>query len=320
MTLLVITILTGLLAENCYTIYMIDPQKFGVSFSVKQCAKFGQNPDTTLRWLLDDMGFRRVRLMSYWDEIERRQGVFDFTSLDQQVQRVVDADGVITMSIGVKQPRYPEYHWPKWAWELPKAYRDTALLTFIEAVVKHYEGNPRILTWHLENEALLRGFGENIEIDRKRLRAEYALVKKLDPLRPVILSTSAAWGIPVIGPIPDISAFSYYLTRWKKTKYTTTYHYAWIHRWRAFLIKLIWRKQSFIHELQMEPWGPREIWEMEPAQQDESMGPAQIAKNFKNGKSTKLYPIDLWGGEWWYQRAMKYDDNSVAEQVKSLCK
>ena len=299
---------------------MIDPKRYGVSFSVKQCRKFGIEPEATLHWLINEMGFRRFRLMSYWDEIERNQGTFNFAELDRQIQHVIDADGVITLSIGVKQPRWPEYHWPEWAWNLPRQYRDQALMTFVETVVNRYKGNPRILTWHLENEALLTGFGEHIDIDRKRLRKEYELVKKLDPKRPLILSTSAAWGIPIIGPIPDVSAFSYYLIRWKDTKYTTTFHFAWIHRWRAHIIKLLWRKPSFIHELQMEPWGPKDIWEMEPDQQDASMGRAQMAKNFKHGKATKLYPLDLWGGEWWYQRAHVYNDPSVADLVKEQCK
>ncbi len=296
---------------------LINPELFGVSFSVKQCRKFGQDPRMTLKWLIDYMGFRSFRLMSYWDEIEPTQGSFDFTELDRQVKQVTAAKGVITLCIGVKQPRYPEYHWPEWAWNSSKPERDTALVKFIEVVINRYKNRDNIKFWHLENEALLTGFGERIDIDRQRLRREYALVKKLDPNRPVVLSTSAAWGLPIIGPIPDIVGFSYYLKRWRDTKYTSTYHFAWIHRLRAFLIRLIWRRPSFIHELQLEPWGPKDIWEMTPSQQDESMGPAQIHKNFRQAKSTKLYPINLWGGEWWYQRAIQYHDLSVANLVKA---
>ncbi len=298
---------------------IINPMRFGVSFSIKQCRNFGYGTAPVLDWLINDMGFRRFRLMSYWNEVEKVQGTYDFTEVDRQIEAVVAAEGVLSLCIGVKQPRYPEYHWPDWAWALPKPDRDMALLVFVEAVVQRYKGNGSIISWHLENEALLTGFGERIDIDRKRLRTEYALVKKLDPARPVVLSTSAAWGIPIIGPIPDLVGFSYYLIRWRDTKYTTTHHYAWIHRLRARLIRLIWRKQSFIHELQMEPWGPKDIWQMEPPQQDESMGATQMATNFTHAKSTNLYPIDLWGGEWWFQRAISYKDPTIADVVKSAC-
>jgi len=254
--------------------------------------------------------------MSYWDEHEKQQGKFDFATLDKQIEQVATAGGIITMCLGARQPRWPEFHWPDWAWNAPKPERDKALLNYIQVVVDRYKDNPAIVSWQLENEALLTGFGEKIEIDRARLRKEIALVRKLDPSRKVIMSTSAAWGIPIIGPIPDMSAFSYYLTRWKEDKYTTTYHAAFIHRIRAVIIRILWRIPSFIHELQMEPWGPKDIWEMTPQQQDESMGPRQIAKNFKASKSTNLYPVDLWGGEWWYWRLKTLNDSTTWEAVK----
>jgi hypothetical protein len=295
---------------------MIDPHKFGVSFSVKQCRNFGIDPEPTLDWLLNEACFRRVRLMSYWNEHEKEPGKFDFSALDKQIDQVEKAGGSITLCLGARQPRYPEFHWPDWAWEAPKTERDKALLNYVKVVVERYKNRKSIVSWQLENEALLTSFGERIEIDRGRLRAEFALVKQLDPSpRPVIMSTSASWGIPIIGPIPDMSAFSFYLIRFHKGKYTTTFHAWWIHRIRAFLIHLIWWKPSFIHELQMEPWGPKDIWQMPPQQQDESMGPKQIAKNFDQGRKTKLYPLDLWGAEWWYWR-LKNGDPSVWENVK----
>ncbi len=292
---------------------MIDPKQFGVSFSIKQCRRFAIEPVPALDWLLKDAGFRRIRLMSYWNEHEKEQGKFDFAVLDKQIQQVSEAGGVITLCLGARQPRWPEFHWPDWAWNAPKAERDKALLNYVKAVVERYKNNPAIISWQLENEALLTSFGQRIEIDRKRLRQELALI---DPKRPVIMSTSAAWGIPVIGPIPDIVGFSYYLIRWHKGKYRTTYHAAWIHRLRALLIRLIWHKPSFIHELQMEPWGPKDIWEMTPQQQDESMGPNQIRKNFRAGQKTKLYPLDLWGGEWWYWRLKKLNDGTTWDTVR----
>lgn len=295
---------------------MIDPQRYGVSFSLKQCRKFGIDPTETLGWLLNDAGFRRIRLMSYWDEHEKQPGKFDFSALDKQIEQVEKAGGIVTLCLGARQPRWPEFHWPDWAWSASKTERDKALLGYVERVVERYKDKSVIVSWQLENEALLTGFGERIEIDRKRLRAELALIKKLDPKRPVVMSTSAAWGIPVIGPIPDMSAFSYYLIRFHKGRYTTTYHAAFIHRIRAFLIRLIWRKPSFIHELQMEPWGPKDIWEMTPEQQDESMGPKQIAKNFAAGRKTRLYPLDLWGGEWWYWRLIHLKDPGTWDAVR----
>jgi len=194
---------------------------YGVSFSVKQCRNFGIDPRDTLAWLLEK-GWRRFRLMSYWNEHEKQPGKYDFRALDAQIQQIRKADGVATLCLGARQPRWPENHWPNWAWKATKPERTAALLRYIEVVVKRYKNEACIVSYQLENEALFKNFGQRSEIDRKRLRAEFALVKKLDQKRPVIMSTSDPWGIPLRRPFPDIVGFSYYFTVWntKVNRYT----------------------------------------------------------------------------------------------------
>jgi hypothetical protein len=128
---------------------------------------------------------------------------------------------------------------------------------------------------------------------------------------------SNSYGIPFFGPIPDIVGFSLYLVMCRKGKYSRSFRYSFVQRLRALIIRLLWWRPSFIHELQVEPWGPKDIWEMTLEEQDQSMSLEQIKKNFKKAKATGLYPIDLWGGEWWYWRTQG-GDQSVANLVKSL--
>ncbi len=262
------------------------------------------------------MGFRRFRLMGYWNEIEKKQGTYDFTELDMQFEVIAAFSGVATLCLGVKQPRWPEYHWPTWTKTLSDVEKTAALLQFIEAVVQRYKNNPTIIGWQLENEALLKGFGEAIQIDRQRLRAEYALVKSLDSKRPVIMSTSNGWGIPVRRPHPDIVGFSYYTVMYRKGRYTRTIQKPWLHRFRKFLIKLVLRKPVFIHELQLEPWGPTAIWKMPIKEQDTSMDTKQIRQNLADARKIDAYPIDIWGGEWWYWRFKTLNDESTYQTVK----
>jgi hypothetical protein len=294
-----------------------DQDKWGVSFSVKQCRNFVLEPDKVLKWLIG-VGFRRFRLMSYWDEHEPKQGALDFSGLDRQIKMINMAGRKITLCLGVRQPRWPENHWPAWSLKLDRQKRTEAICAYIEAVVLRYKDNPAIESYQLENEALLRSFGENSDIDRSRLRREFNLVKKLDPNRPVIMTTSTSWGIPLRRPIPDRVGFSVYqiIFNNRKSKYTLSFHKPWLDRLRAGLIKTIWRKNSFIHELQLEPWGPRAIWEMSQAEQDKSMSAFQIRKNIRLAASTRLGPIDLWGGEWWYWRMFNEKDSSVWQAVK----
>ncbi len=295
----------------------IDPQKFGLSFSLKQCRNFKIDPKKTLDWLIKDAGFRRFRLMSYWDEHEKEQGKYDFSELDWQVQKIADAGGVITLCLGARQPRWPENHWPEWAWKLTKEERTEALLKFIEAVVERYKNKPAVISYQLENEALLKSFGLRGEFDRGRLIREFNLVKQLDSSRPIIMTVSDQWGLPWRRPLPDIVGFSYYHITHGQKGYQSAHHYGWLHRARKTLIKLFKNRPVFIHELQLEPWGPTAIWKMSKAEQDKSMSAEQIKRNLQLAKTTKLYPIDLWGGEWWYWRLAKQNDPSVWKIIKT---
>lgn len=278
----------------------INPLKYGVSFSVKQCRNFKADPEKVLSWLINEMGFRRFRLMSYWNEIEKTPGSYDFSQLDQQIDMIASVQGVMTLCLGARQPRWPENHWPDWAWDADEASRSAALLNFISKVVARYKNIPSIVSWQLENEALLENFGERSEINRARLRHEYDLVKAVDATRPILMSTSTSWGIPLRKPVPDAVGFSLYNIVFDKGRYRQSLYQPFIFRLRARLIRLIHRRPSFIHELQAEPWGPKAIWEMSSRQQAKSMNPQQIQQNIHYAKQTGLYPIDLWGGEWWY--------------------
>lgn len=285
----------------------MDPDRWGVSFSIKQCRDLGVDWRECLAWALGQ-GWRRFRLMSYWNECEQHPGEYNFAALDEQFDQIARAGGVVTLCLGVKQPRWPEYHWPGWVHDLPPEEQGKALLRFVETVVKRYRARPNLVSYQLENEALLRGFGETIQIDRSRLRAEFALVKRLDPTHPIIMSTSNSWGVPLRAPTPDIVGFSYYAVIYSHGTYHRTPHMIWLHRLRAWWLRVIEHRRSFIHELQLEPWGPRAIWEMSAQEQDRSMGAAQITHNIRAARAIGLAPIDLWGLEWWYARHMAGDE------------
>jgi hypothetical protein len=133
------------------------------------------------------------------------------------------------------------------------------------------------------------------------------------------MTTSTSWGIPIRRPIPSIVGFSYYQTVYssQRQRYTTAFHRPWLHRIRKTIIRLIHNRPVFIHELQLEPWGPTAIWKMTIEEQDKSMSSDQIAKNVALARRVQAPPIDLWGGEWWYWRLAKHDDPSIWRAVRS---
>ncbi|MBC7708011.1 hypothetical protein H7Y63_02205, partial [Polaromonas sp.] len=151
----------------------IDAATFGVTFSLKQCRSFGLDGPETLDWLIDGAGFRRFRLMSYWNEHEKSPGNYDFAPLDWQLKRIGKTGGAVTLCLGARQPRWPENHWPNWAWELPLAERSDALLKYVKTVVERYKNQKVIISYQLENEALLNNWGERSEVNRARLLQEF---------------------------------------------------------------------------------------------------------------------------------------------------
>lgn len=290
---------------------------FGASLSIKQCRDFGLSPIAVMKAAIKDLGLKRFRLMSYWNEHEKQPGQYNFALLDAQIALAEKHGCIVTLCLGVRQPRWPENHWPDWAQKLPTVERDQALITFIKTVVERYQSKKCIVSWQLENEALLKSFGKQGDFNRHRLRQEFSLVKSLDP-RPVIMTTSTSWGIPFRKPIPDIVGFSYYNIVFNKGEYRRSIYQPWIFKLRGSLIRLLWRRRSFIHELQAEPWGPKAIWEMTDKEQFKSMNPEILVQNIQRGLKTKKLPIDFWGLEWWFWRKVTMNDPSLWEAGKAI--
>jgi hypothetical protein len=275
---------------------------FGASLSIKQCQNFGIKDADVIQAAMNDLNIKHFRLMSYWDEHEQKQGNYDFSILDKQIQLISKNNGKITLCIGARQPRWPESHWPAWTKKLPRQERNNTLSSYIQKVVERYRDQPSIISWQLENEALLKTFGENGDFDRQRLRKEYQLVKQLDSNRPIIMTTSTSWGIPFRRPTPDIYGFSYYRITHDKGEYRTSIYQPWVFKLRAHIIRFIKLRRCFIHELQAEPWGPSNIWEMDESEQAKSMNADILQSNIHAAAKTNLFPIYFWGLEWWYWR------------------
>jgi len=283
-----------------HTTNMSSVNTYGASVSIKQCRNFKIDDIAVIRAALSELGLKRFRLMSYWDEHEKIQGEYDFARLDAQIKTITKQGGEITLCLGARQPRWPESHWPAWTKSMAKAQRNRALLNFIRTVVERYKHHTCIVSYQLENEALLKNFGQNGDFDRNRLRREYALIKELDPHRPIVMTTSTSWGIPLRRPIPDIVGFSFYRITHNKGAYRKSIYQPWIFKFRTALIKYLWHRPCFIHELQAEPWGPANIWDMGKTEQAKSMDIEILKLNIAAVSASTLYPIDMWGLEWWY--------------------
>lgn len=306
-------------AQNTQDI--LSASVYGVSFSILACRQYDIDWQQALSSTLS-LGFRRVRLMSYWSLHESKKGVYDFSLLDAQISMVSAVGGRVTLAIGMRQPRWPETHLPEWVKELSRKEIVERYIAFHTAVVERYRTNATVESWQLENEFWLRSFGENFDYSRKRLKREFDIIRRLNPDRPIIMSLSNFGGLPMFKPTPDIFATSMYRVIYNSKKgYSRTKISPRQYAMKRWLIRVLRRRDMVIHELQAEPWGPKANWEMSIAEQDKSISAEQIEMAVKYAKESGIRYMDLWGAEWWYWRKTIHNDHAIetvlAQSIKA---
>jgi hypothetical protein len=301
-----------------------EPLVIGTSFVQDYAEGFGLDPDETLDAILGDLGISQIRLVSYWKEIEATPGTYDFSKLDSQFAIANKYGARVSLAVGMRQPRWPECHEPKWINIDPnnRAAWESQLYDYMTAVIERYKNNPALATYELENEFFMKVFGECKDFDRGRLVHEFNMVKRLDPNHPTIISRSNNWiGIPVREPTPDRFAVSVYKRVWDATITKRYFEYplpSWFYAALAGGGELWSGKDMIIHELQAEPWAPngKVITQLPLEEQFKSMNAKRMKDRIEYGKDTGMRTIDLWGAEWWYWLKEKHGDASVWNVVK----
>ncbi len=297
-----------------------DKVIIGTSFTKETANDLGVDWKANFTALLEDMGIRNYRLMSYWKDIESERGKYNFEDLDWQFAEAEKYNAKISLSVGLRQPRWPECHQAQWAWDLyAQDYPawEAELYDFISAVVDRYKTSPALESWHLENEYFNRNFGNCENYSKKRLQDEVDLIKKHDPDHPVVITLADQLGFPLFGTKSDIFATSLYRGNHVKiigyVPYPIPTHF---YSAKSFFIDLLRDRDVYIHELQLEPWGAKPTRELTVAEQDKLMGYDQIVGNIRFGLQTGMKKMYLWGSEWWYWRKVNFNDPSVWNTVK----
>jgi hypothetical protein len=297
------------------------PLTLGVTFISSYARYFGLDPKETMQAMVDQLGVKNFRLVSYWDQIESTKGQYDFSDLDWQFRLAEKAHAQVILSIGLRQPRWPECHMPSWADNEPYSVWYPQLKTFMGAVVNRYKSSTALNSYQLENEYFLKVFGTCKNYDRQRLVDEYSFVKSVDNTHPLIVSRSNnALGLPIGNPVPDEYAVSVYKRVWDKTITHRYFEYpfpAWFYGFLAGGGEILSGRNIIIHELQAEPWPPGAIISESVAEQNKSMDATRLESRFKYGEATGIRTIYLWGAEWWYYRLVKDHDPSLWNVAKN---
>jgi hypothetical protein len=299
-----------------------QPLEQGVSFIPDYAQSLGLNQQETMDALLG-INVRHFRLTSYWSDMERTPGRYDFSQLDWEFQKAEAKHAKIILTVGLRQPRWPECHKPDWVdTTKPTGQWQPQLESFMRAVVNRYKNSPSLESYQLENEYFLKGFGYCDNYSRQRLIDEYNLVKQTDPTHPIIVGRSNnAIGMPTGQPQPDEFSISVYKRVWDAgvTRRYLEYPYpSWYYSFLAGLQKIITGKDMIIGELQAEAWPPngQTIQETPLAEQNKSLNAERLADRFEYGRATGMRGIYLWGAEYWYYRQVKLHDPSLWNVAK----
>jgi hypothetical protein len=306
--------------------------KLGTTFSQLQCRYLGLDYRDTFRQICG-LGFDRIRLCAYWNEIEPFPNQFDFTALDWLLEECDRHRIQAVLALGMKAPRWPEFHFPDWisqrhetgAGATPLDQRSPGLgeATFIwlEAVVQHLRHAPALAYWQIENEPFTR-----LEITGGRflspgfIRREVGLIRKLAPQQQILLTGSIA--LPSANTPEDETALqdclaladAVGLNVYSKVPLGQTRYYLepqpafWqtLQRWQTQIQQA--EKAAWIAEAQAEPWEPHQLVATR-GRLHPSASPTRTVQLSHQLASLGYETILLWGCEYWYwQRQQGWPD------------
>ena len=294
---------------------------WGVNFSQKHAKYLGLDWQETYLALLNDLKIKNLKVATYWDLIETKEGEYNFEDLDWQVAKARQNEAKILLVIGMKTPRWPECHLPDWAKNLNKQEQQEKILKLLENIVLRYRDSETIGAWQVENEPFFP-FGECLWADKDFLKKEVNLVKSLDSQhRPVVISDSGEGPFWIsAASIGDIVGITMYKKVWvQQIGFYLTYPFppVFYHR-KAEIVRKIFGKEVICVELQAEPWGPKLLYDTPLEEQQKTMNLEQFKYNIEFAKNTGLKEFYLWGAEWWYWMKEKQQKPEIWDEAKKL--
>lgn len=277
------------------------PGFFGVTFSTKYSSELELDWKEVYGAVLDDLGVKNIRIPVYWDEIESEEGVYNFTDYDYLLNEGEKSGANFIITVGRRQPRWPECHSPAWLNKKDGEEVKAATLAMIKEVVLRYRDRQSIEYWQVENEPYFAAFGVCPPLQEDLLLAEVDLVRSLDN-RPIIITGSgemSSWRRE--GKIGDI--FGTTLYRVVHNAWLGYLRYPFGPSWYRLKAKLagIEENRLMLLELQAEPWVPKgKMIYLTRDQIDHTMSVEQFKANMQYAINLDWQRSYGWGVEWWY--------------------
>ena len=313
------------------------PSTVGFTFSQRQAEYLTLPWDEVYQAALD-LTPTVIRLGAYWDEIEPAEGLYEWSTLDEQLDHAEERGMDVVLTVGMKAPRYPEYFLPPWLEQrLDLAPGATVsdveelrsrTLAFIERVVRRYRDHAAITYWQVENEPLDPAGPHHWRIGPGFLAREVALVRELDD-RPVILTMFVEVNPLMLLPwrqrelesraamilnLADVLGLDLYPSRGFRS-YGRDWYFSWpAWMWRPSVVELQritqrMGRRAWIMEAQAEPWEPG-LLVYTDSPLSRSVQPLRAATVVGQLRDIGFDTIMLWGVEHWYMRRIRHRDSS----------
>jgi len=293
--------------------------KWGAVFSQKHSEAMGLDWKENYLAILDDLKIRDLKVVAYWDLIEKQPDEFDFSDLDWQIREAEKRGAEILLVVGRKVPRWPECHWPDWAKSLEDEELKQRVLNYVQALVLRYRNSPAVIMWQVENEPLYP-FGECQLLGSEFLQQEIDLVRSISD-KPIVISDSGEYSTWFkAAQLGDIMGTTLYKRVWfKELGIYVTYPFQPIYYARkAWLIDKLFNKKVICVELQAEPWGKVLLYDLPIEEHSKSMDLERFKYMVKFAENTGLDTFYLWGAEWWYWLKVEHNDSAIWDEAKEL--
>ncbi|OHB18563.1 MAG: hypothetical protein A2854_00320 [Parcubacteria group bacterium RIFCSPHIGHO2_01_FULL_56_18] len=295
---------------------------YGVTFSTFHAKELELDWKEVYRAALDNLDIRKFRIPAYWPDVEPARDTEAWSDLDYQVREAKAHDAKIILAIGRRLPRWPECHVPEWAKSLSWEEQKIEIKEYLTAVVNRYKDEPTITHWQVENEPYLNAFANEFcgDLDEAFLEEEIALVRQLDPHRPILVTDSGNLGT-WMGAYRNGDSFgtSLYMYFWNpevgqfKTKLPAI-----VYRMKERAMGILYGpKETFLIELSLEPWLTEPTADASLANQLSRMDGAKFDEIVAYARTTSFDQQYLWGVEWWYYMRTK-DHPEFWEKAKSI--
>lgn len=296
---------------------------WGLNFSITHAQYLGFDWKKMYLDMLDDLKPKRLRVMALWEVVEPEREKYNFADIDYILTEAEKRGVKVIITLGHKQPGWPECHHPAWYERMTDYQREEALLDLAAQSVSHWKDFPAVSAWQVENEPFFVFGPDCPAISKALLKREIAVVKAIDPGRPVMLTDSGekSFWLPTALAGADIFGSTMYrkIYHHKRQKYVQYFVPPLWYQIKGGMLKSLLGIDRFIGvELQAEPWFESDVFTT-PWDRQKSLVNADILNEYADfARRTGFAENYFWGVEWWYYAKHTKGDDELWQTAKKI--